>query len=160
MSKKKKKYYYNEKNNYYKKNNNSNKTKKILDGVDLISKEENNLNEEVLQDVKPLNIEEVKQEEPKENLNTDLSKNKNKTVNDHIQSFVSILFTIIIFIALILLIFVLYNNYLKEDKNLECDTATVCQDYIKKDYGLKEEDVLNFIKDSRSFLYNIYQMMT
>ena len=90
MSKKKKKYYYNEKNNYYKKNNNSNKTKKILDGVDLISKEENNLNEEVLQDVKPLNIEEVKQEEPKENLNTDLSKNKNKTVNDHIQSFVSI----------------------------------------------------------------------
>ena len=160
MSKKKKKYYYNEKNNYYKKNNNSNKTKKILDGVDLISKEENNLNEEVLQDVKPLNIEEAKQEEPKENLNTDLSKNKNKTVNDHIQSFVSILFTIIIFIALILLIFVLYNNYLKEDKNLECDTATVCQDYIKKDYGLKEEDVLNFIKDSRSFLYNIYQINT
>ena len=158
MSKKKKKYYYNEKNNYLKNKVDNDKSKKILDGVDLISKEENSLNEEKMQDVKLLSEEEKSKEEEQENLNTNLP--KNKTVNDHIQSFVSILFTIIIFVALILLIFVLYNNYLKEDKNLECDTATVCQDYIKKDYGLKEEDVLNFIKDSRSFLYNIYQIDT
>ena len=50
---KKKKYYYNEKNNYLKNKVDNDKSKKILDGVDLISKEENSLNEEKMQDEKP-----------------------------------------------------------------------------------------------------------
>ena len=84
-------------------------------------------------------------------------KNNSQNYNEKIQSFISILFTIIIFIALILLIIVLYNNYLKkdEDNDLKINKEEVCQEYIKKDYGIKKEEVLNFIKLNRGVFYSL-----
>ena len=105
---------------------NNQKSKKVLDGVDLVNYQKDKT-----------------QEESKLNL------------NEHIQTFISILFTIIIFIALILLIVVLYNNYLKKDEKIECDELEVCKSYIKKDYGIKEEEVSNFTKNLRGIIYNI-----
>ena len=80
-------------------------------------------------------------------------KNKVTTVelNEKIQSIVSILFTVVIFIALFFLIFVLYNNYLKpKDKNLD----KICKDYLPKDYNINHEMIDNFIKNARSVIYN------
>lgn len=120
---------------------NNQKSKKVLDGVDLVNYQKDNIKEETKEDI---NLKKDKtQEESKLNL------------NEHIQTFISILFTIIIFIALILLIVVLYNNYLKKDEKIECDELEVCQNYIKKDYGIKEEEVSNFTKNLRGIIYNI-----
>lgn len=129
MSKKKKK--------KTKKVNNKQKleNKKILDGVDLITKENNE---------KDSNITDKVIEKKKDNEN----------INEHIQSFVSLLFTVIIFLAFILLIIVLYNNYLKKDNN-KCDVSKVCQDYIEKDYNISRDLITKFIKDTRVILYNI-----
>lgn len=74
-------------------------------------------------------------------------------IHEKIQSFISILFTIIVFILLLFLIMVIYNNYLKPKK--EIDVEEVCKDYIKKDYNIKEESILNYIKEKRSILYNL-----
>lgn len=120
--------------------NNTKETKKILDGVDLVNKDD-------------LNKTEIKK-----NLNFKIEKIEEKSkinLNEHIQTVISILFTIIIFIALILLIMVLYNNYFKKEEKIECDELEVCKSYIKKDYGIKEEEVSNFIKNLRGIIYNI-----
>ena len=109
--------------------------------------------------------EEIKKEkEPKENLVTEEVKEekieaneekkddiKTSNINEQIQSFVSILFTIIIFLAIILLIFILYNNYFKK-KNVNLDK--VCSEYIEKDYGITNEMVNNFVKNGRAIIYN------
>lgn len=106
-------------------------TKKILNGVDLTS-------------------EHLKEKNDRKNLEI------NKfNINDHIQTFVSILLTIIIIIALVILGFVIYNNYLKKDDNSSCDVDEVCKDFIKKDYNIEEVDVLEFLKNTRGIIYNI-----
>ena len=76
-------------------------------------------------------------------------------LNENIQSITSILFTIIIFIALILLIFVLYNNYIKKEKEVVCKKEEVCTEYIKKDYKIKEESIKNYLFKIRGVIYNI-----
>ena len=73
--------------------------------------------------------------------------------HEKLQSFISILFTIVIFILLIFLIFVIYNNYLKP--KMKINKEEVCEEYIKKDYNIKKENVLNFINNKRHILYNI-----
>lgn len=74
-------------------------------------------------------------------------------INDNIQSFISILFTIIIFLALILLIITLYKNNFSN--NNSCDKEKVCKEYIKKDYNINKEEVINFIKLNRGIFYNL-----
>ncbi len=78
--------------------------------------------------------------------------NNQKSLNDTIQSFTSILFTIVIFVALLLIIFVIYNNYLKKD---ELNLKEVCSDFIEKDYGITSEMINNYIINSRVMLYNV-----
>ena len=133
--------------------------KKILDGIDVVK--ENNLNDEnknvnfddIIKNIRKDIIEEelqkgkeIKEEKRKENT---------ANINDKIQSFISILFTIIIFIAMILLIIVLYNNYIKKDNNNEIDKEKICSEYIKKDYNIKEDEIISFVRNTRSILYNI-----
>ena len=100
----------------------------------------------------------------KKNNNKDLIKNNNiskeliveekKSVfHENLQSFVSILFTVVIFVLLIFLIFVIYNNYLKPKENI--NKQELCDEYIKKDYHINKEKVLDFIKNNRHILYNI-----
>lgn len=110
-----------------KKNKNKHKIKKVLNGNDL-SKDSQNISNKI-----------------KDNY------------NEKIQSFISILFTIIIFFAFILLIIVLYNNYFKTNKNdnINIDKEELCKEYIKKDYGIKDEDIKEFIKENRGLIYNI-----
>ena len=117
-----------------------NKNKKVLNGIDLVN------NKEEL---------EIKKLDEKENIisKSDNDIKKDSSINDKIQSFISILFTVIIFLALILLIIVLYNNYLKKEE-VKYDINKVCQDYIKKDYKIKEEDVVKFIKLNRGIFYS------
>lgn len=74
-------------------------------------------------------------------------------INDNIQSFISILFTIIIFLALILLTITLYKNNFSN--NNSCDKEKVCKEYIKKDYNINKEEVINFIKLNRGIFYNL-----
>ena len=123
-----------------KKKKKKNKNKKVLNGIDLVN------NKEEL---------EIKKIYEKENIisKSDNDIKKDSSINDKIQSFISILFTIIIFLALILLIIVLYNNYLKKEE-VKCDVNKVCQDYIKKDYKIKEDDVVKFIKLNRGIFYS------
>ncbi len=121
--------------------------------------------------IKPIPIENIKvsseevekkelsQEETKEtNANNEEDKvksdlnNSSKNINEQIQSFVSILFTIIIFVALVLLIIILYNNYFK--KKEEINYEEVCADYIEKDYGITEEMITNFVRNGRAIIYN------
>ena len=78
---------------------------------------------------------------------------KKETTNDKIQSVVSILFTVIIIILLIILVFVLYNRYFKKQDKINVEE--VCSDYIKKDYNISEESIINYIKDNRHIIYNI-----
>ena len=98
--------------------------------------------------------------------NTSTKKNNNKQVkvepvvvekqnnfHEKLQSFVSILFTIVIFVLLIFLIFVIYNNYLKP--KMKINKEEVCEEYIKKDYKINKDNVLNFIKNNRHIIYNI-----
>ena len=75
------------------------------------------------------------------------------SVSDKIQSFISILFTVIIFIALILLIWVLYTTYMKEKKS--CDKDLLCTPLIKEDIRINEEEITNFIKELRAIIYNL-----
>ena len=120
------------------KSNNKIKKKKILDGIDI-----NNKTNEVLKD----------------NLNTPKDNNISNTSDKHnnLQNIISVFFTIIIFVALILLIYVLYENYIKDKDLKNCDVKKVCHDYIKEDYGIKEEDVLEYIVNERGILYNLYE---
>ena len=73
-----------------------NKNKKVLNGIDLVNSKEKL---------------EIKKIDEKENIisKSDNDIKKDSSINDKIQSFISILFTVIIFLALILLIIVLYN---------------------------------------------------
>ena len=80
-----------------------------------------------------------------------IKESKPKNLNDTIQSFTSILFTIIIFIALLLIIFVIYNNYLKPQDNLQ----DACKDIYEKDYGITSTMIDNYIINSRVMLYNV-----
>lgn len=79
--------------------------------------------------------------------------NQKNDFHEKLQSFISILFTIIIFVLLIFLIFVIYNNYLKP--KMKIDKEEVCKEYIKKDYNINKEKVLDYIKNKRHILYNI-----
>ena len=127
------------------------KQKKILDGVDLLppkSKEdpllEENLKEEKEKELsfpdlnkdqeKPEGLEEKKEgtdplvdfQKQGEIKEEDLK--KQISLNERIQTLTSIFFTIVIFIALLLLIFVLYNNYLKKENSKKIDVNEVCKD--------------------------------
>ena len=117
-----------------------NKNKKVLNGIDLVNSKEKL---------------EIKKIDEKENIisKSDNDIKKDSSINDKIQSFISILFTVIIFLALILLIIVLYNNYVKKEE-VKFDVDKVCQDYIKKDYKIKEDDVVKFIKLNRGIFYS------
>lgn len=108
-----------------------NTTKKILDGVDLANKyaKENN-------DFKDNQVDKF-------------------NINDHIQTFISMLLTVIVVVALIIIGFVIYNNYLKKDDDSLCDVNEVCKEFIKKDYNIEEIDVLEFLKNTRGIIYNI-----
>ena len=77
-----------------KKKKKKNKNKKVLNGIDLVN------NKEEL---------EIKKIDSKENIisKSDNDIKKDSSINDKIQSFISILFTVIIFLALILLIIVI-----------------------------------------------------
>ena len=93
-----------------------------------------------------------------ESVNLEFKNNKKEEVvivdniHEKIQSFISILFTIIVFILLIFLIIVIYNNYLKP-KNI--NKEEVCKEFIKKDYNIDKESINNYIKDNRYILYNL-----
>lgn len=121
--------------------------KKILDGVDLINNKEN---------VK--DFDKVITEIRKDIIDEELLKGKNESkenidINSKIQSVISIMFTFVIFVLILVLIFVLYNNYLK--KNKDYDVEKICQDYIKEDYNIKDDDIINYIKNNRHIIYNI-----
>ncbi len=132
------------------KKNKGKKSKKVLDGINLSSKNKNF--DSMIKDIRKDVIEdELKKGKEIENQ----SYIESRSIHDQIQSIISILFTIIVFILILVLIFVLYNNYLKKDLKKEIDVIEVCKDYINKDYGIKEDDVLTFIYNERSIIYNI-----
>lgn len=123
-------------------NNQNKQTKKILDGVDLGNYNNKNIDIDLNNN--------IDDDKDKSKINI-----KNKlNINEKIQSFISILFTIIIFMAFILLIYVLYDNYLKKDNKI-CNKDEVCKEFIKKDYNIKEEDVSDFLIKLRGIIYNI-----
>ncbi len=78
---------------------------------------------------------------------------KQNDFHEKLQSFISVLFTIVIFVLLIFLIFIIYNNYLKP--KMKINKEEVCEEYIKKDYKINKDYVLNFIKNNRHIIYNI-----
>lgn len=126
--------YKNNYNNQYSKNNhNLKKSKKVLDGVDLSNNKTSDKN-----DLK-------------------INNNKKFNINNYVQNIVSILLTIIIFIAFIMIILVLYNNYFKKETkdNNKCDVKEVCSMYIKEDYKITSDDVKNFLYEIRGVIYNI-----
>ena len=139
MSNKKKKKSYTSKN--------KNKHKKILDGIDLNNnnKKYNDLIKDIRNDEIQIQFEKGKTEEHGSIKNED-------NINEKIQSFISILFTIIVFILLILIIFIIYDKYIKKDN---INYQEICKDYIKKDYNISEDDILNYIKNNRNIIYNI-----
>lgn len=102
----------------------------------------------------------VKNKKKLDCVETKLEKNNKKNIDEdkifnyQIQNFISILFTIIIFIALIMLIYVLYNKYIKKEE-IVIDKNEVCQEFIKKDYGISIDNVENFIKLNRGIFYSI-----
>lgn len=112
-----------------------NKNKKVLNGIDLIN---NNKNSE---------------EETNLDLKQDTTKKSNYNINEKIQSFISILFTIIIFSALILLVITLYKN--NSNNSNSYDEKKLCEEYIKKDYNIDKDEVINFIKVNRGIFYNL-----
>lgn len=87
-------------------------------------------------------------------LNKHIETNK-VNINDTIQSTISIMFTIVIFILLMLLIFILYDKFLKNKNDNSCNKEQICQEYIKKDYKINEDDVKNYIINNRNIIYNI-----
>ncbi len=114
-------------------------------------KEKSKVEEENENKLEDNNKKEEKNDIQKESVKEDKEEVKSANIYDQIQSFVSILFTIIIFLAIILLIFILYNNYFKK-KDINLDK--VCSDYIEKDYGITKEMVENFVKNGRAIIYN------
>ena len=138
-------------------NKNAKKGKKVLENYD------NNLEINNQKTIEKNQIpDKLLKEIRNEIINTEFQKGKSDSVSEikteiniheRIQSFISILFTIIIFILLLFLILVIYNNYLKPEK--EIDVEEVCKDYIKKDYNIKEESILNYIKEKRNIIYNL-----
>jgi len=88
------------------------------------------------------------------NLNNNNSDKSNKiNVDEKIQSFISILFSVIIFIALILLILVLYNQFFKEEE--EINKQELCQEFMPKDYGITNSEIKNYLLNLRGVIYNI-----
>jgi len=120
------------------KNNKKKKVKKQVDKDNLKIEKVNNINKKV----------------SKEKINNkNNSLNITNDINDKIQSIVSILFTIVIFALILVLIFVLYNKFLKNENNY--DKNKICSEYIKKDYNINKSDILEYIKDNRYIIYNI-----
>ena len=121
-----------------------NKTKKVLNGVD--TKLEKDISKNKSKEKTKIENKNTSQKNSKKVQNVKEENLKTNDINEKIQSIVSILFTIVIFIALLFLIFVLYNNYLKpkEDK---------CEE--KVDYHITDEMISNFIRNARSVIYNI-----
>ena len=123
-------------------NKNTSKKKKVL-----------NQNKEVFD--KTIKI--IREDDVKLELRKDKN-NKEKVIvssniHEKIQSFISILFTIIVFILLIFLIIVIYNNYLKPKNKI--NKMEVCKEYIKKDYNISKESIENYIKNNRHIIYNL-----
>lgn len=141
------------KNNKRKNSSNKKKVheKKVLDGVDINKKNSKNF-DQIIKDIRNDDIK-LEFEKGKKQKNIIEEKKVNENINEKIQSFISILFTIIIFILLVFIIFVIYNNYIKKDDKI--NTSEVCKDYIKKDYNIKENDILDYIKENRNIIYNI-----
>ena len=135
------------KNNKNNKNNKKkkNKIKKVLDGVDLKVEtvKKNDANKNIQKDKLKNEIKNTKEE---------IHEIKNNDINDKIQSIISIMFTVVIFLLILVLIFVLYNKYLKKDN---IDKDKICSEYIKKDYNIDTNKVLEYIKDNRYIIYNI-----
>ena len=73
-----------------------------------------------------------------------------KNIHDKIQSFISILFTIIVFALIAILIIILYNNYLKKDNSKVVDN---CLKY--EEHPVDSEKVIKFINNTRNIIYNI-----
>ena len=80
---------------------------------------------------------------------------KSNNINDKIQSFISVLFTVVIFLLILILIFVLYNKFLKKEP--EINKEEVCSEYIKKDYNINLDTVREFIINNRYIIYNIQE---
>ncbi len=103
-------------------------------------------------------IESLEEDEINSDNNLDLKMEDTKLdeqtndINDKILSVISIFFTIIIFIGLLLVIFVIYNNYFKS--STKCNVESVCKDYIRNP-EIKDDDITKFIKAERSIIYNI-----
>lgn len=128
------------------------------------SKKTNYSKKKVLKEYKKINKKEVLDKEikniRKDNINLEFN-NKNKVeeinipsnIHEKIQSFISILFTIIVFILLIFLVIVIYNNYLKPKEKI--NKEELCEEYIKKDYNINKERINNYIIDNRYILYNL-----
>lgn len=121
------------------------KPSKIKDEDNKIKKARESKKKEEVKEVK-----EVKEETKPEVIEN--NSNSSNNLNEQIQSFVSILFTVVIFIALVLLIIILYNNYFKKEK--EIDYNKVCSDFIEKDYGITRDMITNFVRNGRAIIYN------
>ena len=141
-----------------------NKPKKVLDAYEHAKK--NNLREPKKENksIKNINLDKKLKTIRTDAVNTefnkgkqepveDIKENKNIGIYEKIQTFISFLFTIIIFILLLFLVFIIYNNYFKP-KN-EVNKEEVCQEYIKKDYHISKDSVLDYIKNKRSIFYNL-----
>ena len=150
------------------------KKKRVLDGVELNKKKNvsetkdfDTLIKEIRKDIIEDELKEGKKITNKEKNNKQLNKenktkkehvkkkgtNEENNIHDTIQSIISILFTIVIFILILVLIIILYNKYLKKDKDIDLDN--LCSSYIKKDLVLDQEDIINYVINSRHIIYNI-----
>jgi len=130
-------------------NNKNTGEKKRLDGIDVETKEEVKDFDKVIKDIR----DDIVEEEMKLGKNETIKNDTPSDINDKIQSFISILFTIVIFMLILILIFVLYNKFLNDEE--EINKEEVCQEYIKKDYNIKNDDVIGYIIDNRFIIYNV-----
>ena len=130
-----------------KKNKKNNSKKKVLNEYNQINKQKT-INK-TINNIRQDNVNDELKNAKKDNDEVIIPNN----IHEKIQTYISILFTIIIFLLLLFLIMVIYNNYLKPTK--EINKEEVCQEYIKKDYNIQKEDIVDYIKENRGILYNL-----
>jgi len=99
------------------------------------------------------NTKKKKRNYSKKNIELVKKNNKIKRINDRIQSVTSIIYTIIIIVLFIFLIFVIYQKFFKPKE--EINKEEVCSDFIKKDYHIDDNSIIEFIKNNRHIIYNI-----